>query len=179
MDMPKTKKFYRKKWEAEGKCIQCGRIKTDPKYKVCSICREKQREYYSKNKNNNGFKERISQIGKDTYVFYKENGICTRCHSKDAIPGQILCADCREKNNARRRGKKVDETAEQKSKRAECKRRLYHFRKENGLCVRCGEKALPGLSLCALCRLYVNQLLSGHVNHTDKWREKERKAGRL
>lgn len=163
----------RKKWEEAGLCVSCGKNRPAEGYKTCEACRERRKRYYQLKKKDPNFKETASRQNKEQYWICKNNGICTKCHSRDAIPGKSLCADCRDKNNDRRRGKRVIETVEQKAKRAESKRRLYHYRKENGLCVRCGEKAVSGLTVCWACRLFISQYLHGQVKHTAKWHKKE------
>lgn len=36
--------------------------------------------------------------------YYKSHGICTRCHQRDALPGMVLCRECRIENNQARSG---------------------------------------------------------------------------
>lgn len=78
------------------------------------------------------------------------------------------------------RQERLDATKEQRAKKAQRVKAWRETMKEYGLCTRCGQnKALPGMTLCADCRLYNNQSRSGYVQHSLKWIEKERKAGRL
>lgn len=166
----------RKKWEEAGLCITCGKNRPESGYKSCKACRERRKSYYLKHKKNPEFIERLNIHHKEQYWLCKENGICTKCHAKDAVAGQSLCADCREKAYARRR---MLETSEKKEKRSLCKKRLYYYRKENGLCTKCGKKALQGRCLCQSCRIYINQYQHGYNEHTHDYWVKERKAGRL
>lgn len=87
------------------------------------------------------------------------------------------------KNNpdwAAMRQRRLEATKEYRAKRSQEQKEIYQFRKEHGLCTRCGKNdALNGMTLCKDCRLYNNQSRSGYVVHSLKWHEKERKAGRL
>ncbi|WP_165073082.1 hypothetical protein [Desulfovibrio sp. ZJ200] len=40
-------------------------------------------------------------------------------------------------------------------------RERYHNLRAAGLCVRCKDEAIPGMTLCAACRLWNNQRRSG------------------
>lgn len=121
-----------------------------------------------------------AQERRELYQWYKERGICIRCQTNKAIGG-ILCPACREKNNLLRRGKPHKPlTQEQKARNNQWR---VDKRKKNiadGICTYCGKyKALPGLRMCFGCRSYINEYRSGYVEHSQKWWEKERKAGRV
>lgn len=78
------------------------------------------------------------------------------------------------------RQKRLEETKEQRAILSQRQKEIRQYRKEYGLCTRCGQEyALNGMVLCASCRLYNNQSRSGYVRHSLKWIEKERKAGRV
>ena len=78
------------------------------------------------------------------------------------------------------RDKRLAETAEKRRKKIAQDIERREFYKAHGICVICRQAdALQGLTVCQACRLYRNQLASGYVEHTRKWWEKERKAGRL
>lgn len=131
---------------------------------------------------------KLAQYQKERRERLKSDGICIKCATDKAIPGQVLCEKCREINNFKRRGvkqnykpaKKYILTPEQKAIRSQKKRQRRIDLKELGICVNCGkDKALPGLTVCQPCRLRMNQARYGYVEHSQKWYEKERKAGRL
>lgn len=118
----------------------------------------------------------------------KSEGICTKCATDKAIPGQTLCEKCREIYNFKRRGvkqghkpvKKYIATSEQKEKNAQRNKHRRIELKELGICTNCAKvKALPGLTICMKCRIEISQARYGYVEHSQKWYEKERKAGRL
>lgn len=118
---------------------------------------------------------------KERREYLKAHGICIRCGYRQAISGMVLCSDCREKNNKSRIGKKNKPlTDEQKIWQHELNKQKYHLRKEQGLCTYCGKNpALPGMTKCHECRLYLNQLRSGYFEHTPKYVRNEINAGRL
>lgn len=177
----KLAQYFRERREIlikSGLCPRCGKNPAMPGIRECESCTIKRKE-----KRNIPTHEQKAKHA--AYVrLYKEamkrNGICIRCGKNNAIKGLSMCADCREKYNAARREKRKSISDVQKAKIAESKKRSYQKSKELGLCVWCKtKKALNGLVLCNDCRLYCNQSRSGYVEHSMKWIEKERRAGRL
>lgn len=78
------------------------------------------------------------------------------------------------------RDERLAATVEKRVRLAEQQRELREYYKSRGICIRCHRnEAQPGRVLCRECRLYTNQARSGYVEHTRKYLEKERKAGRL
>lgn len=77
---------------------------------------------------------------KKSYEWYKAHHVCVQCHGADAKPGHVLCTDCAEKVNRKRR-------------------ETHDKRKAAGCCPRCGAK-LPesevkhGYVYCRACRRY-------------------------
>jgi hypothetical protein len=71
---------------------------------------------------------------KSDYQWYKERGICVKCHSEMAMPGKTKCKACRETSIMelrRYRAKFVD----------------------NGICWRCRTNPIvPGQQQCESCR---------------------------
>lgn len=73
------------------------------------------------------------------YQKCKQNGICVRCHSKQAESGSLYCEACHKKKNAY--GRQYD-------------RENYDYFKKKGICVACKvEKAERGQTLCIWCLL--------------------------
>ena len=72
---------------------------------------------------------------RQTYHWYKEHGICVKCHSADAKPGGVHCEDCT---------MWFREWFRQK--------RLKNI--EAGLCAECGKnRPREGYKLCDKCRM--------------------------
>lgn len=121
-----------------------------------------------------------AQYQRERRLYLKSLGICIRCGYQDAIPNMVLCTDCREKNNASRRGKPYKQlTDDEKKLKSKKHMEKYYMRKENGLCVHCGKPALTGMTKCRDCRTYYNQYRSGYFEHTAKYIRKEIELGRL
>lgn len=127
------------------------------------------------------YRAKVALLCKERYEFLKAHGICVQCGQEYALEGITLCAKCREKNNLARRGKKQRPlTAEQKARKNQNAKETRQNRIELGLCHICGKvKAVPGLKVCSDCRIARNQSRYGYFEHSHKWYEKERKAGRL
>ena len=85
------------------------------------------------------------------YYWYKEHGICTDCHHREAIRGQILCPDCRDKKNLAKyiRYQKHKEEINEKNKI--CSERRRAKRKAEGLCVSCGKPLDTNKTRCKCC----------------------------
>lgn len=85
------------------------------------------------------------------YEWYKANGICIQCLRYNAAPGKVRCEVCLAKNaeNARKyRAKK------QSVSQAERARKLREIRKEQGLCIWCGNPRSSYSSVfCVDCRI--------------------------
>lgn len=135
-------------------------------------------------------KKQMLNYSRALYQERKSHGICTNCGMEAAIAGQILCEQCREirnlkrrknENGAQKRPRRVfAEPRDRKKEKAQyAKERRDEFRKK-GMCTRCGKyESLPGLKICSSCRLSMNQARNGYFEHSQKWYKKERKAGRL
>ena len=75
---------------------------------------------------------------KETYHWYKEHGICVKCHQADAVRGQVLCLNCRD--ISRERSKMIS-------------MKNYYWYKEHGICVKCHQAdAIRGQTFCPNCR---------------------------
>lgn len=85
----------------------------------------------------------------ETYVWYKEHGICPICGHAKAAPGRVSCDTCLEKHREsdRVRHKSKDRTqvnAYQKERRERLK--------ADGMCFRCNQrKAENGKTMCSEC----------------------------
>jgi DNA polymerase II small subunit/DNA polymerase delta subunit B len=97
------------------------------------------------------------------YYFYKSHGICVQCGSQTAQKGKTRCSTCaathsdyasisyfRWKDNA-----SSEEVRERYNARNIKKMKTYYFRKQNGLCVKCGTVS-DGKTMCRHCRLKYN-----------------------
>lgn len=123
-------------------CHRCEKAKQFHNRKYCENCLEKisneNAARYSKEKAHE-YQTRRREIYKEK----KQNGICVRC-SKKATHG-IYCYDCFIK--AKINNKKTSE--KRKAERHE-RGLVTEFRKENGLCLQCGEKAYG--TYCEKCQ---------------------------
>lgn len=123
------------------KCTKCG--KTDA-YTLngrsfCDECAEKERirgrESYPKQK------ERHSARQRTVYQQRKTEGLCTRCGTKPAAEGRLMCDIC-----AARQKKQQIKDARRKGVISRDEARIV------GICVRCMKNtAAPGSALCTAC----------------------------
>jgi len=90
-------------------------------------------------------KAQQNQAHKEAYYWYKEHGLCPRCH-KYCIPGRVYCPDCARKNYESLY--RDDPTGEKNAARCKARREML---KARGRCVRCGKKAVEGRVLCMNC----------------------------
>lgn len=74
------------------------------------------------------------------YDWYKEHGICVNCHKMNAIRGQTLCPDCRDRRNAQAAERYKQRKDELIPHRREYSKKRYEALKAAGLCVRCGKR---------------------------------------
>lgn len=80
------------------------------------------------------------------YRWYREHGICTCCHQRDAEPGKSLCYECAEKKRQQSAGRRAD-PERRASIRAKKKARYQQARQE-GRCIICGKDAYRDKSYC-------------------------------
>lgn len=84
----------------------------------------------------------------EEYHFYKNLGICVRCHKERAEPHKVMCYECMDKEKEQYQ-KKLQKNKEQINKRDLDK---YYRLKEQGICTYCKhEKAVVGKTKCAKC----------------------------
>lgn len=78
------------------------------------------------------------------YAFYKSLGICPTCRHEKAAPGRVNCLNCLENRRAyNEKYKRTCPPQVMKKNRENSMRKtkeLREYRKQNGLCVTCGNK---------------------------------------
>lgn len=89
-------------------------------------------------------KKRHRENANEKYYEFKARGICVKCHKRPAIPGKVLCVECRNKAN-RRKVEKYRKTAPITKNR--------EYRREHGLCIYCESEVMPGRTICEKCYL--------------------------
>lgn len=89
---------------------------------------------------------------KEDRMFWQGLGICPTCHKRRIYGDEKECLEC--KAYFAEYGKRYYD-AHKESVKARCRarsKRVYHERKENGLCPRCGSKfRAPGRLFCRKC----------------------------
>ena len=115
---------YRKR---NGLCCRCGKPKGNVSTTRCDMCKQDEEK---------------------TIEYYKKHHICIDCRTNDALPNRCCCYECQSKRLETYRKTKDNKTEEEKIEKNkqsnERRKERVKFRKENGLCPRCGKKALPG-----------------------------------
>lgn len=94
------------------------------------------------------------------YYWYKSHGICVDCHAETADKGKTRCWRCRTRNNECSAERRAKQTEEQKQARVEYQKtynyRIYHERKEMGICVVCGKRKADKYVRCEICEKRMN-----------------------
>lgn len=130
--MDRRKELYNLRKE-NHLCVKCGKP-NDSTTVCCSNCREK-----------------INKYGRESRLFFKENGICPRCRKNRIFKNENECVECRaghltfyyehRKNND---GYKNNKSIYGKEVRQQCT--------SQGICVMCRKnKAIPGKTKCMRC----------------------------
>ena len=158
-------------WLTEmGLCHNCRKNKSAPGRKSCFDCLEWLRQYNAKRYDLQQQRQQYEKR-KERYREKKEKGICVRC-SKPATHG-MYCID--HFVYYHKRG--ILRAEEAKRKRHE-RGLIPEYRKENGLCVRCGETLSEkdrneNYKMCLDCRKKQQEALKeSRENHP--WRKGER-----
>ena len=129
-----TKRELRIYRESIGVCTKCGG-ELDTNGKACSKCRKIE-----------------NQQDKENREYYLSHGICPYCGTEKLFGTERSCPECRAKRtNSMAKSRKIrwDIVLEQS---ASSHRKVYHERKEQGLCVRCGKrKSASGRTKCMIC----------------------------
>jgi hypothetical protein len=93
-----------------------------------------------------------SEARKAEYWFYKEHGICVRCHHEKAIKGKTLCPECTDKVSVENKKRYLANKEKFNERKKKQHKDLYERRKANGVCVRCGKRPpKDGLLSCTQC----------------------------
>lgn len=130
---PQMRLYYRRK-EA-GLCVNCGKILDTDGVKCKECC------------------HKVNQGKRDTFNWYKDNGVCPICRKNSLFGDEKMCIECSAKRYAQRISRynanpekfKEKDRIEQKTK--------YQRRSDNGLCVYCGKvKSDEGYKTCSKCR---------------------------
>lgn len=89
----------------------------------------------------------------ERYDYLKKIHICTNCGNEEAEPNNIYCYECREKIYKRNAKYYKKNKEELNTKRKEYFKNLYHQRKEQGVCTKCGKRKVCKNSsiLCIDC----------------------------
>lgn len=128
-------------WLTEmGLCHRCRKEKTAPGKKFCFDCLDKTREYNRK-RYDSQLAHEYQKRRRELYYQKKENGICIRC-SKKATSG-MYCYEHYLKEH-RRSIKRANEKKEERHEKG----LIPEKRRENGLCLWCGEKSSNGKNAC-------------------------------
>ena len=156
-------------YKQNGLCVKCGQP-NDTKNAVCSKCSAKAKKRY-KDKKEFCFCQRCETLVEEGHVYCKsclderkreydwkkQHGICVRCGSNPSAPGKLKCAECSLKKSVEGKKYEANRTEEEKQKIKEEQSERYQkrvaVRKENGLCIKCGKKAMSGKLYCIDCLL--------------------------
>lgn len=91
-------------------------------------------------------------MNRETYCWYKEHGICTRCGQRKAFHGHVYCEVCMEKSVNKSARYRLEHHEKYLKSQAESRQKLRARRKAEGKCIQCGRPAVEGQTLCAACR---------------------------
>ena len=93
-------------------------------------------------------KENHKRLHDELRQWYKDHGLCPRCHKRLGEPGRVYCKPCMTIIKARM--EKRDPTHEKRN--AYCRERRARL-KAAGICTYCGKRpAVEGQVLCPLCK---------------------------
>lgn len=118
-------------------------------------------------------KRHNDELHRESYLWYKDGGICPRCKKAWAAPGKVYCETC-----TRKRKYSMDKRDPGRTKRraydAERKAKLI----ELGICVDCAKRpAVAGRRKCAQCQAKQNESNKAYrvrqkiIRETDRTRE--------
>lgn len=122
----------------KGLCTKCGKENPTPEKSMCPSCAKRNSE------------------NKKQYREYRIiTGICTRCGKNKAEPHMKMCYECLGAD--RDRYEKKQPTEEQREKDKLKKRELAQYRRENGMCTRCGKYPSENGGICQRCKAYLSR----------------------
>jgi len=96
---------------------------------------------------------------KERNAFLSEMGVCTHCGKRMAAKDHKLCLSCLDMHKIIYEQRKADCKLWYQTHKEEMKairKEKYHARKDKGLCVTCGKKAIEGMVRCEKCRRIYN-----------------------
>ena len=104
----------------------------------------------------------------EAYEWYVAHGICVRCRKRPALPGKVLCIECKEKacEKAKSRYKSQDVKKQQYER---VKKRIAKCEK-TGRCLICGKPVYDGHTLCM--EHYLAARRKSHERYEQKMQEK-------
>lgn len=133
-------------WLTEmGLCHKCRKEKTAPNKKFCFDCLDKIRLENNK-RYNPEYARNYQKRRREIYKEKKEKGICIRC--TNLATNGIYCYE----HYIKERRRRMERTNTEKNKRHE-RGLIPEKRKENGLCIWCGEKADGKTNACERHRI--------------------------
>lgn len=93
----------------------------------------------------------------ERYDYLKKIHICVNCGNEDAEPNCIYCLDCKAKIYERNRKYREKNKEKIKNQQDNYYKNLYHKRKKQGICTKCGKRKVckNSTTLCIDC--YVKQ----------------------
>lgn len=104
----------------------------------------------------------------ETYEWYVAHGICVRCRKKPALPGKVLCEDCKQQSCKRAaRNYKSQDARRSQSDRVKAKIRKY---RESGRCLICGRPIYGKHPLCM--EHFLAARAYNHRRYEERMREK-------
>jgi hypothetical protein len=141
--------WRKKKWKEfsdKGICGICHKKESIPGLKMCPDCRDKKNQHTRR-----------------IYDWYAESGICVRCRKETALPNKTMCGECAAYMAEHQFGKPYN-----KEKHNDTAKKRYWYRKEHGLCTKCGRKRnnSKSTSLCNEC--HQKQLKQKHEKYWSK-----------
>lgn len=87
-----------------------------------------------------------SMYHKQRRQYLYSQGICQVCGKRICEPGYVRCIVCHNTFNIRKKERDPDGT-----KQKQYLRELREYRRANGMCLDCGDKALLGRKRCSKC----------------------------
>lgn len=110
---------------------------------MCPDCLAKHTMYKYRNpptkEQKKRYADRLSKQQKILYQIRKEQGICTKCGKRKAVPGKAKCGVCLEKDAERQRRKSFNRP------------NIREERIKNHLCLWCGKAAVENNKYCEEC----------------------------
>ena len=129
----RARKSYQMRRE-NGLCQRCG-IPLDRNGSYCSKCLEKVRIHSRENKD-----------------FYRSHGLCTKCGKNTVLGDKRTCPECLAKWEIYNNHRTKEQQERYKNRFRTQQKNLYHERKAQGICTKCGKrKAMPGRAKCGIC----------------------------